>query len=263
MITNATGDRESSAVRAFQNGLLGVAYHNTCAVLTTAKVRCWGTGTFGRTGYNSTANVGDGIGPSIVTAGDVPIGGDVVAVSGGGAHSCALLTTGKVRCWGRGDDGQLGHNSFANVGDGVGPSIMAAGDVPIGGDAVAITAGGAHTCALLTTGKVRCWGHGSSGELGHGSTANIGDGTGQSITTAGDVPIGGDTIAIAAGFSHTCALLTTGKVRCWGLGTFGRLGYNGTANVGDGVGQSIMTAGDVPIGADAVAVSAANGNTCA
>ena len=74
---------------------------------------------------------------------------------------------------GREHDGQLGYNSTAVIGDG--EAVDSAGPVQLGGTATAITTGLAHSCALLTTGQVRCWGRGSSGQLGYNSIATIGD----------------------------------------------------------------------------------------
>jgi alpha-tubulin suppressor-like RCC1 family protein len=240
---------------------------HTCAVLTTGAVRCWGEGFQGQLGHDSTLNIGDGVAgdPSIEVAGNVPLTGRATAITAGDSYTCALMATGGVRCWGYGANGQLGYNGVANVGDGdpAGVSIEALQDVPLSAKATAITSGTHHTCALMTTGGVRCWGAGGFGQLGYGSTANIGDGGGVLMQDLGDVPLGGKAVAISAGGNHTCALLTTGSVRCWGAGVDGDLGYNGLSNVGDGLGPSIQQAGDVPLGGKAVAISAGTEHTCA
>ncbi len=237
--------------------------HFTCAILSTNTLRCWGASNMGETGYSSTATVGDGIGLSIIATGDVPLGGTPVQISIGGSHACARLSTGKVRCWGFGGGGRLGYGNTANVGDGIGLSIISAGDVPIGADVTQITAGDTHTCALLTTGAVRCWGNGSAGALGYGSTAAVGDGVGLSISARGDVPLGGTAVYVSAGSNNTCAVLSTGAVRCWGSGSNGRLGYGSASNVADGIGLSIIARGDVPLGTTALQVVTSAGVTCA
>jgi len=221
---------------------------HTCALLSDGQVRCWGPGTNGMLGYDSTSDVGSGAAPfnNISDAGDVPVGGRVIQLSLGTTHSCALLSTGAVRCWGSGAGGKLGHDSVANIGDGVGQTIATAGDIPLGGTAVQITAGPNHTCALLTTGAIRCWGMGTLGRLGYNNTANVGDG-GTSIIQAGDVPVGGKAVLVSVGGGFTCAVLDTGVTRCWGDGSQGNLGHNNTTNIGDGIGPSIIDAGDVPI----------------
>jgi alpha-tubulin suppressor-like RCC1 family protein len=235
---------------------------HTCAVLSTGAVRCWGVGGSGQLGYNNTLNVGDSAGTSILAAGDVPLGGSAKQVAAGFLHTCALLVGGTVRCWGSGANGPLGYNNGASVGDGVGIAITAAGDVPLGGTATQITAGNTVSCALLTTGAVRCWGFGGGGVLGYNNTTTVGAGV-TSIVAAGDVPLGGSATSIFTSGSHTCALLTTGAVRCWGAGANGRLGYNAVANVADGIGVSITTAGDIATGGMVTEISVGNQHTCA
>lgn len=224
--------------------------HFSCALLVTGAVRCWGGAPNGETGYNTTTTSANGIGPTISQRGDVPLGGTAVRIAVGGDSACAILTTGAVRCWGSGANGKLGYNSTQSVGNGVGPSITAAGDVPLGGNATRISIGTDHMCALLDTGAVRCWGSGAGGALGHGSTQNIGDGVGPSISDAPAVEIGARVVQVETRAGAACAVLDSyrPRLRCWGGGGTGALGHNSTANIGDGIGLSILAAGDVPTG---------------
>ena len=82
------------------------------------------------------------------------------------------------------------------------------------GQATAIGSGHSHTCALLSDGTVKCWGPNDRGQLGNGTN----EFSSTPVTVSGTDGIGfliGAT-AIAAGFNHTCALLSDGTVRCWG-----------------------------------------------
>ncbi len=214
--------------------------NHTCALLTGGQVRCWGSGSLGQLGYNSAASIGDTEHPDSV--GPVQLGGTATAIAAGGLHTCALLTTGQVRCWGSGSNGRLGYNSTASIGDTEHPDSV--GPVQLGGTAIAISGGDTHTCALLTTGQVRCWGSGGNGQLGYNSTASIGDT--EHPDSVGPVQLGGTATAISGGGNHTCALLTTGQVRCWGSGNSGRLGYNSTASIGDT--EEVDTAGPLQLG---------------
>lgn len=250
---------------------------HSCAILDDDTVRCWGFGFDGRLGYNDTESIGNDEQPS--TAGPIDFGADdrVKAITTGGAHSCAILFDDTVRCWGFGNNGRLGYGNTDYVGRGCvingtqcietpdAPSPASVGPVSLGDGrtAKAISAGEAHTCAILDNDTLRCWGSGSSGRLGYGSSTSIGDN--ELPSTAGPVNLGmGRTArAIDAGGSHTCAVLDDGNVRCWGFGAFGQLGYGNQDAVGN-----VLTPGDVaPVvlgaGQAATAISTGDQHTCA
>lgn len=214
-----------------------VGFSHTCALLAGGAVRCWGEGSNGCLGYGNTNTIGDDEEPA--DAGDVDLGGDAVELAAGSFHTCALLTTGNVRCWGMGYDGRLGYADTRNIGDDETPAD--AGDVDVGGPVLHIAAGDYSTCALLVGGSVRCWGAGSFGELGYADTANIGDN--ETPAAAGDVDLGGPATSIDVGFQHTCATLESGAIRCWGRASDGELGYGNTDAVGDD--ETPASAGDV------------------
>ena len=234
---------------------IAAGYDHTCALLATGDVRCWGYGASGQLGYGNRSTIGDDETPA--SAGNVPLGGKATAIAAGYEHTCALLTTGDVRCWGLSGYGQLGYGNTHNIGDDETPAT--AGNVPLGDKAIAITAGKYHTCALLTTGDVRCWGAGAYGQLGYGNTNNIGDD--ETPASAGNVQFGGGATAIAAGGTHTCALLSTGSISCWGSGYYGQLGHGNTHNIGDR--DAPLFAGNVPLGAQATTITAGDAHTCA
>ena len=178
---------------------------HACAVLASGGGRCWGDGLFGR--------LGDGSGNDSSTPVTVRNLTNAVAMAAGSAHTCALLADGTASCWGRNSSGQLGNGTFND-------SPI---PVPVTGltNAVAIAAGSDHTCALLASGSARCWGADGSGQLGNGTSPNDPriPGAVTGLTNA---------VAIAAGGSHTCALLANGTASCWGLNTSGQLGDDTT-----------------------------------
>ena len=108
-------------------------------------------------------------------------------------------------------------------------------DLGSGVKAKAVSAGGYHTCALLTDGKVKCWGSGQQGKLGQGNTDTLGDEAGEmgDKLKAIDLGTGRTAKAISAGHSHNCALLDNDTVKCWGKGEYGILGQGNKENIGD------------------------------
>ncbi|HEX5037730.1 MAG TPA: DUF4215 domain-containing protein, partial [bacterium] len=234
---------------------LALGTNHTCALLDTGNVRCWGTGALG---YGNGDAIGDDESPA--SAGDVPVGGKVVQITAGDTHTCALLQTGAVRCWGEGRFGRLGYSdniiSISQVGDlGNTPDTVpqVVGDADVGNHIVQVSAGGATTCVLYDTAQVRCWGLGEAGRLGYADTfknvlpfldlnENLGDATNEMTNFTGFVPVGFLVEQISVGSSHTCVkTFSSGgnaTVRCWGEGTEGRLGNNDTETISDEAGET-------------------------
>jgi alpha-tubulin suppressor-like RCC1 family protein len=174
-------------------------------VLTDGKIMCWGDNTYGKLGDGSVATERtspvqvSGYGWSITTASSIALGS---------GHSCALLTDGTVKCWGR--------NGWGGLGDGTTTNRNTPVEVSGITTATSIALGSSHSCAVLTDGTVKCWGRNGWGGLGDGTTDDSSTPVEVSgITTATSIALGG---------SHSCAVLTDGTVKCWGLNLLGQLG---------------------------------------
>ncbi len=150
---------------------------------------------------------------------------DIRSIAAGGDHSCALLSTGVVKCWGADNLGQLGYGDTTARGDGAGEmgDNLPAVDLGTGRTATAISSARNHTCALLDNTTVKCWGNGNFGQLGQGDTNDRGD---QPNEMGDNLPAinlgtGRTAVAISAGNVQTCALLddrerqVLGQQRVW------------------------------------------------
>jgi alpha-tubulin suppressor-like RCC1 family protein len=179
----------------------------TCALLKTALVKCWGTGSSGELGNGSTSNHS-----SPVSVKGLP---GVVQIALGWDFSCALTTFGGVSCWGDNADGELGNGTTSNSSVPVGVSGLSSG-------VVAIAAGDVSACAVLQSGQVDCWGGGLSGQLGDGSF------TGSTVpVTVSGFTSDGASIGLTAGGQTGCSLDATETAQCWGSNFDGQVG-NGT-----------------------------------
>jgi alpha-tubulin suppressor-like RCC1 family protein len=195
---------------------------HACAALTSGEVRCWGN--------NLSGQLGDGT----VTPRNRPVAvrktagpghlANVASVGLGDDHSCAVLTSGQVRCWGANAHGALGDGTTHPRRR---PAVVknVAGTGPLTGVAT-VSAGVKHTCALTTSGLVRCWGKDDSGQLGN----DIGGDTprpGKVVTVSGPGQLSGVT-SLTTGDQHACAVVSGGAVRCWGYDFYGQLGDDTT-----------------------------------
>jgi alpha-tubulin suppressor-like RCC1 family protein len=179
-----------------------------CALLADGTARCWGLGESGQRGDGSFGTL---------ALNPVTVNGltGAVAIAAGYGHTCALLSSGALRCWGENREGQLGNGTTANPGT--------AQPVAVSGitGATAVTTGAYHTCALLNNDTLRCFGRNHQGQLGNGTFTS----SSTSVAVSGLTGVA----AVSGGGVHTCAVLTNGTVRCWGENEFGQLGNGTTA----------------------------------
>jgi alpha-tubulin suppressor-like RCC1 family protein len=149
---------------------------------------------------------------------------------------CAILDNDKVKCWGYNNHGELGQgdrvyrgNDAGEMGDNL-PYV----DLGSGRTALMIDTGHYHACALLDNHEIKCWGRGSYGNLGNASTAHRGDGAGETGDNIPNVVLGSNDkpLAIYAAGNHSCAVLETNEVKCWGYNNSGQLGHGHRYNVG-------------------------------
>ena len=244
---------------------------HACAIVDDGTVKCWGDNFLGQLGYGDQNRRGGGpgeMGDNLPTV-DLGTGRTARAITAGGSHTCALLDNGTVKCWGLGQFGQLGYGS--NLSRGGLPNQMGDNLPPVdlgtGRTAIAITAGSSHTCAILDTGNVKCWGQGALGQLGTGSSVVLGDGPGEMGDNLPTVALGTGRTAtsLAVGDLHTCAVLDNSTVKCWGFNDFGQLGYGDTVERGDGPGEMGNSLPTVDLGTSrtATVLTAGSGHTCA
>ena len=250
--------------------------NHTCILLSSGSIMCWGWNRFGQLGDGTTIDSNVPVFVSGITT--------AIAISAGSYHTCALLSSGSIMCWGHNLFNQLGngttthsnvpvlvsgitsaiavsaglHGTYALLPNG---SIMYWGrtsmipatwtsPVFVSGitDAMVVSAGDYHQCAVLSSGSIMCWGNNWAGQLGDGTTA----------TSNVPVVVSGITIAssvAASGYYHTCGLLSSGSIMCWGYNEYGQLGNGTWTNSSIPAFVSGIT--------DAIEVSAAAVHTCA
>jgi alpha-tubulin suppressor-like RCC1 family protein len=201
---------------------------NTCVILNGGAVRCWGYNGHGQLGLAHTDPVGDDETPGSVAT--ISLGASAAQLAVGTEHVCARLVGGALRCWGWGQAGRLGLSSTATIGDGEVPTAVGAVDLGGGVMVADVAAGGAHTCAVTTDKQLFCWGTPDNGRLGYGDGEIVGDN--ETPAMQGPVSVGGMVEQVVAGSAHTCARLTGGSVRCWGINDYGQLGQGDTDPIG-------------------------------
>eukprot|EP00004_Rigifila_ramosa_P027151 TRINITY_DN8719_c0_g1_i4.p1 TRINITY_DN8719_c0_g1~~TRINITY_DN8719_c0_g1_i4.p1 ORF type:complete len:1459 (-),score=250.74 TRINITY_DN8719_c0_g1_i4:47-4423(-) len=208
------------------------AFH-TC-IWTADQALCWGRNDKGQLGLGHLNNMGDDPGEMNVTQLTVNLGEiRVLSMVAGDSHTCALGHLGGIRCFGAGDQGQLGWAltpTFGGVPAQMPPPpvfSMDSGDM-----AVAIYALSNSTCAFFATGTATCWGSNAKGELGGLSSQP------WALATSQRLNFGQPIYTISTGSAHVCALLASSEIKCFGQNQAATLGYPGSDTiVGDDVGE--------------------------
>jgi alpha-tubulin suppressor-like RCC1 family protein len=241
---------------------------HSCAVLTTGGVECWG--------YNSSAQLGTG---AITDPVNTPVSvqgltASAIDVSAGGSESCALLVGGSVACWGAGiwlspivvslsrpatavssggricallDDQTLACETARDS------SGLTMAVVPGLSNVTSMCAddAGYHTC-VVAGGEVLCWGYNGNAQCGQDpSVLNVSAPT----AVAG---LASSAVDVVCGGMHSCALLGTGEVQCWGESDYGQVGIAPTLQSPRPWSATPVT---IPI-PDAASISARGDFTC-
>lgn len=244
--------REPGPAAAAGVAAVAAGGQHACALTDGGGLRCWGDNTYGQLGDGTTTQRAT---PVAV----IGLPSAVVAVAAGGNHTCALTEAGGVKCWGSNRYGQLGNPGARG---GLFPNPQPTDVVGLDSGVIAIATGGVHTCALTKAGGVKCWGWDRRGQVGNSETCS------NSIcATPRDVDgLASGVTAIDAGDEHTCALLGTGALKCWGNNQFGQLGAaTGSPCTTEGLEPlpCAPTPVDVAGLAGAAAVAAGGAHTCA
>jgi alpha-tubulin suppressor-like RCC1 family protein len=197
-------------------------FQHTCGRTADGRLFCWGGDRNAQLGFPTTETCAFGTGTigCSRTPQQVPLAGEIAAVSAGFLHTCTLQTGGVALCWGDNAAGQLG---IGSTGQYVPPTAVA-GTVRFS----ALSSGSLHGCGLDAGGRAHCWGDGSMGALGTGSTT----------TNLVPAAVDGDhvfrQISVSRGniaFGHSCAVTSDGRAYCWGANSAGQLGNTATGQM--------------------------------
>jgi alpha-tubulin suppressor-like RCC1 family protein len=167
------------------------------------------------------------------------MGVSTTRLSAGAGHTCAVAADTCVYCWGSNDDAELGDNA-TEMTRGVAGKVIGVTN------AIGVSAGSYHTCALTADRRVLCWGWNSYGQVGDGSMVNR--------PTAFELPEPSGVIALATGGFHTCVLQGDGMGQCWGQNSLGQLGDGSETDTVAPVGVFSLP--------PSMAISAAGRHTC-
>jgi alpha-tubulin suppressor-like RCC1 family protein len=140
--------------------------------------------------------------------------GGVLQLTAGDGHVCVRRAGAMFSCWGSNSGGQLGVGDDGLL-DAEMPGSIRALPAPI----VSLASAAYHSCAVLVTGAVLCWGGNEHGEVGLAPSAPqfsprlVGGFAGKVVA-----------LGAGAGAQHTCAVLADGRAQCWGYDHAGQLG---------------------------------------
>ena len=204
-----------------------VANNFNCVLFASAKIKCWGNNASGQLGIGTTASHGGQPNQMGNNLPEVNLGEGVLVKDlalGQAQSSCAVTMDGRVKCWGKNNQGKLGMGAdFTAVGNEAGDMgdslpYINLGDINV----VQVTVGISHQCVLTDQGKVKCWGINNLGQLGLGDKVNriTADQMGDALEFL-NFGVTEKVTQISSKANMTCALFESGRVKCWGNGGLG------------------------------------------
>ncbi|WII70528.1 hypothetical protein QJS83_08665 [Bdellovibrio sp. 22V] len=187
----------------------------SCGVTVGNYLKCWGVNPNGI--FNNSV-----VGVETVSVRDVDIGAIYSKISMGGRSGCGISADQDLLCWGANNNFQIGDRTdwnrytpvFADAGNKYSFVSVAAGTVT--------SSQTPHTCAITTTGVLKCWGDNSYGKIGDGTTVD------KTMPKVIDPGVTYTKVAVAAW--NTCAVTTAGVLKCWGRNNNGQLGIGTTVD---------------------------------
>ncbi len=222
--TETTNPFQNQNVQSVSTGL-----DHTCAIQN-QKLYCWGDNLYGQIGDGTYDSINNRKKPKLVSS----VSGafqnqNVTSVSTGDFHTCAIQA-GKLYCWGRNNQGQIGDGTTGNTNNRKKPKLVSSVSGAFQNQNVtSVSTGRFHTCAIQA-GKLYCWGHNFYGQIGDGTTTSprkkpklVKNGTETTNAFQNQ-----NIKQVSTGYSHTCAIqvLPTdnkAKLYCWGQNNKGQL----------------------------------------
>lgn len=189
----------------------------TCGRRANKRIYCWGSDNDGGVGNGTPfadANVPTAVGANA----------DWTSVSAGGQHACGRRSNGRVYCWGRDVDGQVGDGGAVPGAGQPSPRLVAGGFA----DWANVSAGITHNCGRRANRRVYCWGSDLDAGLGNGAATNN-TGVSSPVQLSGNAT---DWRAVDAGTNSGCARKASGRLYCWGYDAYGQVG-DGNGNGSD------------------------------
>ena len=184
----------------------------------------WGQNDFGQLGNGTTI---DSLTPTDITS-KFNLGSeeDVLEVYLGANYSMLITTEGRLFTWGINAQGQLGDGTTTT--SNIPIDITSSFNLNPNEIFESISAGGNHSSAITSEGRIFMWGYNNLGQLGDGTDTQRN--TPTEITSNFDLNITETIESMSLGSSHSSAVTSENRVFIWG--------YNGDGQLGIGVTDS-------------------------
>lgn len=181
--------------------------------------------------------------------------GQFVAADLGDDFGCVVRSDGAVFCWGAYSNGRLGTAATADVTALSSATAVTGFTGDAGTAATTVSTGANHACALRDDGHVFCWGLNNGAQIGLSTST-------PSSATPNQISLSARALDIAAGYSHTCALLVGGTVQCWGSDAMGQLGDSASGTTSATPVTVALASGGGTLG-NVAQITAGDNHTCA